>query len=465
MAISRRDAIKAMGTLAGAAATSKLTGCDDESVGEITTMVFLMMENRSYDHYLGSRAFDGKPGDGLVAGMANLDRSGTSVPIWPALQTFEAMCVADPPHGWDASRVQLGDGACDGFVVAFQDAHDLDTAIEPMQYMLREHIPVTHALADAYTTCDRWFCSLLGPTLPNRMYWHAATSNGAKSNDEVLGGAFEGVTTLYHQLDAAGIDWAYYYGDIPVLGVLDDLELQGRLRRFIWDFIDDCAAGRLPPVVYVDPGFAYNDDHPPHHPLLGQMFLSAFYQAVSTSPQWPNMLVTVAYDENGGFFDHVAPPTAPDERAAEGFDQLGFRVPSMVIGPYAKPGYVSSVQYDHTSALRHVSNTFGLEPLTMRQAAANDLTDCIDLERLELNAPSSPIELPAVELDESSLPEYCMSGGDITRTVGGFDHDILAWAARDPRLGRFNDPGRAREDVYNLGEYLDRHGRGRIRRR
>jgi phospholipase C len=382
------------------------------------------------------------------------------------MQTFEAMCVPDPPHGWDASRVQLAGGTNEGFVIAHQNAHDSDLLIDPMQYMLREHVPVTHALADAYTTCDRWFSSILGPTLPNRMYWHAATSNGAKSNDEVVAGAFTGITSLYHQMDAAGIDWAYYYGDVPVLGVIEDLDLEGRLRRFMWEFIDDAAAGVLPPVVYVDPGFGYNDDHPPHHPMLGQMFLSAFYNALATSPQWPNMLVCMTYDENGGFFDHVVPPTAPDERAAEGFDQLGFRVPAMVMGPWAKSGYVSSVQYDHTSALKQVSNAHGLEPMSMRQAAANDLSDCIDFERLDRDEPTAAITLPAVEIDDATLPDFCHADIDIMRVAGRkLDHDILEWARRDKRLGRFHQPGRARHDIYAIGEYLDKHNLGRIRRR
>ncbi len=464
MKLTRRDAIKAMGALAGTAAASKvLSGCGGGGGGQIDTLVFLMMENRSYDHYLGSRAFDGKPGDGLTMGMQNPDLTGAQVPIWPATNELDypVMCVADPPHGWDPSRVQLNGGANDGFVIAYQNDH-MNTGTEPMQYMLRQHVPVTHALADAYTACDRWFCSLLGPTLPNRMYWHAATSNGARSNDEVIGGAFNGVQTLYHRLEAAGVEWGYYFGDVPVLSVLEGVSLEGRIKRFMYDFIDDAAAGVLPPVVYIDPSFGLNDDHPPHHPWLGQMLISATYQALATSPHWENCLLVITYDENGGFFDHVPPGSAADERAADDFDQLGFRVPSLVIGPYAKQGFVSSVPYDHTSALKHVENAFGLEPLTMRDAAANDLSDCIDAERLAAGEPSAPITLPAVEIDDSMLPDICHFGGDITRQA--YPHDIVAWAAAEPRL-RPGRPVHPREQAYTISEYLDRHGLGRIRRR
>jgi phospholipase C len=457
MTMKRRDALKALGALAGAASTARLLsacGSDGPPPG-IDTIVYLMMENRSYDHYLGARSMlEGKPGDGLVSTMSNPDANGTDVGIVPTPDA--ELCALDPPHGWDASRVQLAGGANSGFVIAHQDRHP--GAIEPMGYMLRENLPVTWALADAYTSCDRWFCSVLGPTLPNRMYWHAGTSNGARANDEVLAGAFNGVPSIHHRLDQAGVDWAYYYGDVPVLAVIKDLELEGRLRRFMWDFIDDAAAGKLPPVVYIDPGFGSNDDHPPHHPLLGQQLIAATYNALATSPQWERCLLVVTYDENGGYFDHVAPPTAPDDRASEGFDQLGFRVPTLVMGPWAKQGYVSSVQYDHTSALKHLEQQHGLAPLTARSSAAVDLSDCIDYERIAAGNPAAPIVLPAVEIDESSLPGNCIGS-----SLRPFDHDLLAWA-EGANLGKLDLRRETRDYVYGIAEYLDAHNLGRIRR-
>jgi phospholipase C len=162
-------------------------------------------------------------------------------------------------------------------------------------------------------------------------------------------------------------------------------------------------------VTIIDPGFALNDDHPPHHPGLGQQFIAAVYQALATSPLWQNILFVVTYDEHGGFFDHVAPPKTADDRAADGFDQLGFRVPTMVIGPYVKPGYVSSVQYDHTSSLKHIETMFDLEPLTARDAAASDLSDAIDAERLAAGDFAPPITLPVVELDAETIDPACKS--------------------------------------------------------
>ncbi len=460
----RRDALKTLGALAGTAYASKfLSACGDSSGGRIDTLVFMMMENRSYDHYLGSRSLvEGLPGDGLLASMSNPDGNGQEVPVYVTPSSDVEQCVAnDPPHGWDDSRIQFGGGANNGFIRAHEGHHGVG-AVEPMAYMLRDQVPVTHALADSYTSCDRWFGSILGPTLPNRMYWHAGTSNGATTNDEVLDGAFDGVRTIHHQLEDAKVDWAYYFGDVPVIAVIEDIEKDGKLKRFYNDFLTDAAAGTLPSVCYIDPAFSGNDDHPPHHPLLGQQLIAATYQALASSPQWENCLLVITYDENGGFYDHVAPPTVPDERASAGFDQLGFRVPTLVIGPYAKQGHVSSVQYDHTSAIKHLANQFGLPPLTMRSDIANDLSDCIDFERLEAGEPAPPITLPTVEIDENELPASC--SGASFRTAE-YEHDILRWADEQPaKFRQWDARADTRDAIYGIADYLDHHNIGRIKR-
>ena len=456
MTMQRRDALKTFCALAGAAGLPRLlSGCGagPAGPGNIDTMVFLMMENRSYDHVLGARSMlEGAPGDGLTAAMSNPDRAGAAIAPWAA--TASSMCVIDPPHGWEAARAQWANGQNDGFVVAHQIAHGSTTAIEPMQYQVRAQQPVTWALADAYTSCDRWFSAILGPTWPNRMYWHSASSGGLTEN--VFPDDGFDWPTIYHRLNDAGVDWTYYFSDLPALAALSEGVADGHVKRVMYDFLDDAAAGRLAPVVYLDPAFDLNDDHPPHHPILGQQFLAMVYQALATSPQWERCLLVVTYDEHGGFFDHVAPGTTVDERSADGFGQRGFRVPGLVIGPYARAGHLSSVVRDHTSPLRHLENVFGLETLNSRTMAATDLTDCIDLERLAAGAPAAPIRLPAVEVDESMIGGACMGGA--------FHHDVLAWgdAARlPPDLDRRRF---GREYAHDIGEYLDRHGLGRVRR-
>lgn len=461
--MKRREVLKMFGAAAGVAGASRvLQGCNPPpgESGHISTYVFMMMENRSYDHVLGARSMlEGKPGDGLVADFANPDVLGKQVSVWPAREG--TLCALDPPHGWSASRVQLADGRNDGFLLAHQEDEG-DTAIEPMQYLLREHQPVTNALADAYTSCDRWFSSVLGPTQPNRMYWMAGTSNGAKSNGEVLDNAMRGVANIFTRLDEANVDWMYYYGDIPVVALIDG-DFTHRMKPFFPNFLEDAAAGRLPPVVYIDPAFSANDDHPPHHPLLGQQLIAATYQALAKSPQWNETLFALTYDENGGFYDHVAPPTVYDDHADQGFDQLGFRVPGLVMGPYARVGAVSSVPRDHTSALRHLEKAFSLEPLNRRVSEVADLSEALDLERLAVADARPPITVPAVEVNEEDLPEACKPSYGAVR---GFDHEILEWAEANPRLlGPLDRRRHVRDAVYGIAEYLDSQGLGRIRRR
>lgn len=456
----RRDAIKTLGALAGTAGVAPLlSACGSEGRAPgIDTFVFLMMENRSYDHYLGARSMlEGLPGDGLVPGMSNPDLSGQDVPLWQA--TPETMCYHGPPHNWDASHAQWNGGLNDQFLTVHQNSHGPDNTYA-LQYMVREHLPVTWALADEYTSCDRWFASVMGGTLPNRMYWHSGTANGALGNFDVLQGAFRDLTTLYHRLDDAGVDWGYYFGDVPVLSLLENIDIEGRLHRFMYNFIDHAAAGTLPTVTYIDPSFGRNDDHSPHHPMLGQQLIATIYQALATSPQWERCMLVVTYDEHGGFYDHVSPPTTDDDNIADGFDQLGFRVPTLVIGPYAKSGYVSSVTYDHTSPLKHLQDLYGLEPLTRRIDAANGLDDCIDFERLERGEPAAPIELPVLEIDEAALEGDC----EPAARTSAYDHDILEWADRDKRVAHIDWRKNGHELVYGVNDYLERQGLSRIRR-
>jgi phospholipase C len=455
--MKRRDALKTIGALGATAGVAKfLPGCGGGSDPEVPpTTVVLMMENRSYDHVLGARAMlEGKPGDGLTAAMRNPLTDGTMVAPFEA--TFETGCVSDPPHGWSAWDTQFNGGAMDGFV----RAHEMGAgagAIEPMQYMTRATQPATWALADAYATCDRWFCSVRGPTWPNRMYWHSGESHGIMSNQFPSAG-FDW-PTLYHRLDAKGIAWAYYYGDIPVVSVVDSLPMEGRVKLFD-DFFRDAEAGTLPPVVYIDPAFGGNDDHPPHHPLLGQQLIASIYLALASSPQWKNCMFLITYDENGGFFDHVPPPTTADNYASTGFDQLGFRVPTIVAGPYVKQGHVSSVVYDHTSVLKHFEVKFGLEPLTMRSTAANDILDVIDLDRLAAGDWAEPIQLPPIDVDFAAIDALPACSGS---AVAPDDHPVLAWADQNrDRLGKLDRRAHTVEYLENIAAFLDRHNAGRI---
>jgi phospholipase C len=444
--MKRRDALKKLGEIgAVAGAAALLPGCGggngdtrtpdaavpapDAPVPDarpapvgITTYVYMMMENRSYDHFFGARSMlEGKPGDGPSEDAFNKDKDGDQIKLWPA--TKDTLCDLDPPHGWDAAHLQWNNGMNDGFVTEHQKDHP--GGIEPMQYITRTDVPVTYALADQYATADRWFCSVMGPTWPNRFYWHTGTSGGLQSNIMPPNGI--DWPSIYHRLDAKGIDWGYYYGNVPLVATFKGLDVK-HIHRFS-QFLSDAAAGTLPPVVYIDPAYNDNDDHPPVHPINGQELISAVYKALAASPQWQNCMLVITYDENGGFYDHVSPPKTVDDLAAMGFDQMGFRVPTLVAGPYVKEGHLSSVVYDHCSALRHLEKAFDLEPLNQRTIAANDLSDFIDAERLAAGDWKPPIEIPVVDVTEWPMSAVCTGGSLLTA-----DHDLLAYFDAHPEV-------------------------------
>jgi phospholipase C len=454
--VRRRDALQSLGALAGAGAAARLLGgCGDNSSrpdpAGITTLVVVMMENRSYDHYLGARILlEGLPGDGLVAGMSNPDPDGERIEIYRET----GFCVPDPPHSWSMSRVQFNEGANDGFVRAYRQSQG-EVPPYVMGYFTRQELPITWGIADAYASCDRWFSSILGPTWPNRMYLHSGQSGGLMQNVLPEQGGIDW-RSVHHQLSDAGVPWAYYYQDLPFVPLWKGVELEGTIRRFSSDFFDNAAAGALPPVCFVEPAFTANDDHPPHHPILGQAFLGSVYAALAASPQWNHCMMVVTYDEAGGFFDHVPPPLATDDRADLGFDQLGFRVPTVVAGPYVKPGHVSSVVRDHASVLAHIDRMFDLEPLTARSAAAEDLSELLDLDRLAALDPAPPVALPAVEIDEWTIDGACLGERRVPTEIEELA-DRGFFAPGFDRRRELPDTLRA------IGEALDRLNAGRLR--
>src|SRR4051812_2575881 len=361
-----------------------------------------MMENRSYDHLMGARSLlENKPGDGLTAQMSNPDSNG--VPVAPFAAPAGSLCVPDPPHSWNPSHDQFDGGKNDGFLLAQQQRHAGDLSV--MQYLTRVDQPVTWALADAYASCDRWFASVMGPTWPNRYYFLSGTSLGQKDNTIR---ATYSAPTIFGRLADKGLPFRIYYSDVPFASLLGEADFALNGHAFAIDqFYADAAAGQLPAVSYIDPPFTSSDDHPPHHPILGQQLIASVYNALAKSPQWERCLMLLTYDEHGGFFDHVAPPKTDDDRAADGFDQLGFRVPAIAIGPYVKQGYLSSVVRNHASALRQLETLFGTAPLTARTRAAADLSELIDAGRLARGQAAAPAPIPSVDVTQWVIDDAC----------------------------------------------------------
>jgi phospholipase C len=392
----------------------------------VTHIVVLMMENRSFDQFLGAlKLVENRTDvDGLEATMSNLTSDGTEIFVHPA----EENCVADPPHGWDSCRRQFNGGANDGFVTEYEPDADAGGERHVMGYFDREKLSAYYAFADRHTICDRWFCSQLSSTWPNRYYSHAATCGGVEGND-LPEGSFP---AIYDRLDDAGIDWGVYFGNAPFVVLLPTVDASSSVKP-LSTFFEDAASGALPTVTVIEPSYGRNDDHPPTHPVAGQILVASIYEALRTSPLRDRFVLLITYDEHGGFYDHVPPGRAPDERAADDFDQLGFRVPSLVVGPWTKEGYVSHVDYDHTSMLATIERFFDLPSLTMRDGAANDLWDCFDLDRIASGTPIDLQALPVIEADEDEIyAEECAGG--IFRDAPGRMHqpELEAWLDAHP---------------------------------
>ncbi|HET6583203.1 MAG TPA: alkaline phosphatase family protein, partial [Nannocystaceae bacterium] len=208
--------------------------------------------------------------------------------------------------------------------------------------------------------------------------------------------------TIWGALSDAGITGRNYYGDVPWVWGAFANPLAGYTDG-IDEFFAAAEAGTLPAYVVVDPNFGLlggggNDDHPDHNVMLGQVFLASVYQALAASPQWDRCLLVITYDEHGGFFDHLQTLQTMDERPE--FEQLGVRVPGVVIGPYVRRGCVNSTKLEHVSTIATVTRRHGLTPLNVRVEGANDLSSCID--PTTLRDPKPPVRLPPIEasLDE-----------------------------------------------------------------
>ncbi len=439
---SRRQMLSALSALAGAGALGCKTpteGSTDTDVAAdprlaIDHFVILMMENRSYDHVFGSLTLDeGRTElDGLTAEMFNLGPDGEA--IHPHALTHE--CIVDPGHSWTGSRAQFDNGLNDGFATDYA-LHTGAPADEVLGYLNRATIPVTYALADEYAVCDRWFCSVMGPTWPNRFFSYAASSNGLTSNDRTA--IPVPLRTVFSQLTEAGVTWAVY-ANIPAVILIEGILATGNVRP-LDEFFSNLAAGTLPQVVFLEPDYGSNDDHPPAPARLGQVLIASIYQALAESSVWDRCAFILDYDEHGGFFDHVAPPTMPDERAAEGFNQLGFRIPAMVMGPYARQAGIHT-EYDHTAVIKTLQERFGIaESLNKRNDHATALWDCFDLEAMAARTPRAPITLPVIEVNPDDYDDTCFQPSSLTgqpELEAAFDAGQLP-SHFDRRLNRAED--------------------------
>jgi phospholipase C len=367
----------------------------------VDTVVVVMMENRSFDHYLGWLANDvayleaGRARYGARFGINGRVDQHFTAPDGRTIRTHEAdapgldkfesrgCTFRDPGHGWAASRAQRDQG-----FLAPGSGNDAFA----LSYYVDKDMPIYAALARRFTVFDRWHSSLLGPTFPNRQYFLSAQSEGRKGNTAGMTAGVFHADTIVDRLGKAGVPVGYYYSNVPLLA-LWGVERMAPYIRSLDRYWDDAASGRLPRVTFVEPQFGggdniRTDDHPRGDIGMGQRWIREVLAAFVNSPHWPRGAFVVVYDEGGGFFDHVRPPVLPDNRASphdqQNFGQAGFRVPALLASPYAAPGAVDHRLYDHTSIMRFLEWRFlGAPPegqagartwaLTLRDRHANNM--------------------------------------------------------------------------------------------
>lgn len=436
--------------------------------GKIEHVVVLMLENRSFDHMLGlskgrnglldvqgrpdARFFNladpGDPGSKRYA-------AGPGAPFAIDPQDVNAQGFGGPGHSFPAANVQLYDAKdgpsadeaaapapLNGFVANYlselrvqrpkQPTKATDAEIEvPMLAFEPARLPTINQLAQQFCVCDQWYSEVPGPTEPNRLFMHAATSQGFVHN--VWSRAYD-VPTIYDRLDDAGHDWAFYYFDLSDSNSFPRLKKQtDRILKFD-AFFAAAKGGALPTYSFLCPRYAdaadgrANSQHAPYDVRYGEHLIADVYEALRASPLWEKTLLVVTYDEHGGFYDHVAPPTSgvsnpdgltsptADDKAAAAksparngyliqpsnsfdFSRLGLRVPTILVSPWIKKGAVDSTRYQHTSILATLHELFGTAPLTKRDAeAASFAARLADLAAPRTDAPTTLVR-PALPAD------------------------------------------------------------------
>lgn len=441
--MTRRELLAAAGATGSLAALASLAGPVIEeahaadpagtgSLNDIDHFVFFMQENRSFDHYFGTmsgvRGFDEKSPAWKQRGWApgvGPTRRGYTMPF--RLDTtrgpsLDGECVNDPDHSWAGMHRAWNHGRNDRWLPMSIASVGAANAPALMGYYTEKDIPIHRALAEAFTVCDNYHCSVLGPTSPNRLYWMSATLDPEGKHGgplletpTILPQHVYSWRTMPENLSEAGVSWKVYNNrDAGPLStaLLDgmiscfkqsadpdsELARRGIAPTYPQDFAADVRSGRLPKVSWVIPPLM-QCEHPALPAALGAAGIIDLLRILTSNRAvWERTALVISYDENGGFFDHVTPPTAPPGtpgeyvsvpdlskvKAASGMRGpigLGYRVPGLVISPYSRGGLVASEVFDHTSQLRLLETRFGVEVpnlTTWRRETTGDMTSAFD---------------------------------------------------------------------------------------
>lgn len=435
METSRRAFI---GAAAGAAAGWAVAGCADDTKGSgdtattgdskqtststatsikpesapFDTVVVLMMENRSFDHLLSW-----VPGvNGIPAGKTYPANDGTEAKPWPLKGDFQGCGHHDPDHLWEGMETHRNGGAMDGFLKTAEPGD-----LYPISYYEREDLPVFAALTDQHTLLDNYFCSINGPTWPNRLYQLAAASDqditGPLTDDDTPGPSLI-TTTIFDRLHDAGLTAGYYSFPGAMMTHVFASRRYDDISHPFSQFLTDAKAGTLPNVTFVDPDWALDkivagtssDMHPMSSTRVGERLIADVYEALAASPQWKRLVFVLNFDESGGFADHVPPPKVKDDNVNPNpgphpdYTQLGPRVPCIIGGPFAPQRVVSDGPFEHTSILRMIEWRWNLEPMTARDRNARNLADALDFGAAQKPVTIPDFEVPPVTCDYTSKP-------------------------------------------------------------
>lgn len=359
-------------------------------------IIFFLQENRSFDDYFGVlgnyKASLGLPNDvdGFDPNTTLTNTQGQ--PVHPF--HYQTVCTENLSPSWNESHADVDGGKLDGFMLT---AKSVPSTIDPtgtraMGYYDQSDLPYYYELASRFATSDRFFSPVLSATIPNRLYLFTATSFGNTATPTPPSGGFT-QPTIFDRLDQAGVSWRYYYQDaassafiqqfavyrkdaakvVPIVGWANDLQNEST----------------LPQVIFIErAGNSGRDEHPGANIQNGAANAYNIINTFMKSPSWPTSAFILTYDEGGGLYDHVPPAReikpdniAPTLRSGDrpgDFNQSGFRVPMIVISPWARPSFVSHTTRDFTSILRLIEDTFSVAPLTLRDANADNMMEFFD---------------------------------------------------------------------------------------
>ncbi len=372
---------------------------------QLKHIVVLMMENRSFDHMLGSlKAVDGRI-DGVTDQLNNPDTNGNPVKPLPQAE-FQGQLNPDPDHHFPAVDLQIFGGDTSptrvpnmqGFVKSyFNQRRDLKRSQMIMYYFKQSDLPVLTTLALEFAVFNRWFASIPGPTICNRAFAHYGTSFGHVDMDPFV--VSQDIKSIYTRLISATPKHTakvYYYDTTSsTMEVANLLQHQPEVFGTYKQFLSDCDKGLLPEYSFVEPNYndhatdsgeeVASDQHPDHDVQAGEFLIAEVYMRIKRNPKmWASTALLVVYDEHGGIYDHVVPPVCtpdkfhssevdPGTKLPFQFDRLGVRVPAILISPWIPKGTVVNRVFDHASIPATVAKFFlgDASPISPREASAD----------------------------------------------------------------------------------------------